>query len=135
MEKNDGMIAALQTGWVQNKIAGTRQARSKNFVAGKDILVGTNLHSDPQEIISKKIQPSMAYRVEKSRYQTREEHPVKNILQNLKPTTQPLMDSIIDSLLAGATVVEILECLPDASDVSIAPMTSSRAWEMVKSLI
>lgn len=49
VEKQGGLVAALQSGWVQAQVAETAAARVQNLAVRKDILVGTNLYANPDE--------------------------------------------------------------------------------------
>ncbi len=49
VERQGGMIAALQSGWVQEQVAETAAARAQNLATRKDVLVGTNLYANPEE--------------------------------------------------------------------------------------
>ncbi len=49
VERQGGMVAALQSGWVQEQVAQTAAARAQNLATRKDVLVGTNLYANPDE--------------------------------------------------------------------------------------
>ncbi len=49
MEADGGVINALQTGTLQNRIAGIRSDRDKNLNIRKDVLVGINMYTNPDE--------------------------------------------------------------------------------------
>lgn len=52
VERQGGMVAALQTGWVQAQVAETAAARAQNLATRKDVLVGTNLYANPDDTLT-----------------------------------------------------------------------------------
>ncbi|MBE2199644.1 MAG: acyl-CoA mutase large subunit family protein [Anaerolinea sp.] len=46
VERQGGMAAALQSGWIQEQVAATAAARAKNLATRKDVVVGTNHYAN-----------------------------------------------------------------------------------------
>lgn len=49
VERQGGLYAALQSGWVQQQIAATATKRARNIATRRDVLVGTNMYVNPNE--------------------------------------------------------------------------------------
>ena len=54
VEHQGGMVAALQSGWVQAQVANTAAARAQALATRKDVLVGTNLYANSDETMETK---------------------------------------------------------------------------------
>ena len=49
IDEMDGMLKAIQSGFVQDEIAKMAEAKRKDFAKRKSVLVGTSMHANPKE--------------------------------------------------------------------------------------
>jgi methylmalonyl-CoA mutase len=142
IERQGGMAAALQNGFVQTKIDGVATKRKTNLVRRRDVMVGVNQFANPAETFPpgdtadfKAMFRERAIQME--RYRTHDDDPAAHLAaldQLAKLLTAPpeeMVEAAIEAAAAGATLNEITRVLRlgDQDRPTIVPVVIDRASE------
>ncbi len=117
VERQGGMVAALQSGWVQAQVAATAVARAQNLATRKDVLVGTNLYADPNDIPTSLV-PAPPFPITPSPLPTRH-----------VPFTINSLSSLINAAQQGATLAELTAVLRADYAGLTAPAITPIPWQ------
>ena len=130
IEAQGGMLAALEAGFPQQKIAETAAARAKNLARRKDVLVGTNMYAnldeekppltttDYEAIYAQRIEAVAAYRQQFSSEKSKLE-----------------METAVSLAQKGATLGQLTAALrPESQFQSVEPVNWQRAAEPFEKL-
>ena len=129
VEAAGGMVAALQKGLVQEKIAAAAAARKERLALGKDALIGTNRYANPQEPARPARVPDYAAIAAKraaamSRQRTAAAHEdhlivLKRLEDIISCAPEDLFDNLVEAGAQGATLGELTGILRHEAEVQI----------------
>jgi methylmalonyl-CoA mutase len=130
IEDMGGIIEALKSGYIQNKIESVVASRIKDIKKRKNVIVGTNMYVDPKEKKSEAAQPDHE-ELYKKRVVYLQDFRVKSNVEKNKVVVEKLhslvetssADSInigTEALLAGATLGEISHAARATTEESIS---------------
>ncbi len=139
VERQGGLVAALEAGWIQEALEQTASARQKNIDSRKDVFVGTNkypnLNEKPVETLPVDREALVRARRE-AVAQYRKERPEAQRATALawlaaKANTPHAMDAAIAAARAGATVTDLTCGLQqlDAASLGVTPVRRHRGAE------
>ncbi len=146
VERQGGMFKALQQGFPQEQVIGTRERQFRNLAKRKDVIVGTNMYANPAENRMTNRQPDY-----EAIHRERTEHlqefrsssdrvTVKKVLGKLSGilhgSPDQIMENVIEAAFLGATVGEISQTLRanDGDKPSIESVEQHRRAEWFESL-
>ncbi|NJL03880.1 MAG: methylmalonyl-CoA mutase [Chloroflexaceae bacterium] len=131
VEKQGGMLAALQAGLPQAQVAATAAERAKSLASRKDVLVGTNMYANAKE------KPHASHLPDYAAVQ--QERAGQVAAQRTAAPTAPLAsaDLLASGAPQGATIGTLTQALrgnTEASSVSIPPLHLHRLAEPFEQL-
>lgn len=116
IERQGGMLEALQSGFVQRQVNEVAAQRAANLEAGRDVLVGVNKYVNKQEqpphITKEPARPVVAQRA-----------------APVHLTGHTIMEQLIAAAQAGATLGELAAALDSAESITVEPLTPRRLAE------
>ncbi len=142
VEGMGGMDKALETGFVQEKISETAQARAKNVSTRKDKIVGVNMYPNltektlaPREPLSDAFFAACKERLEKD-IAKRDANKVAKALEAVKAASgKSEMEAAVQAAAAGATLEELCSAMvPKGAGVSLTPLVPLRRSEPFEEL-
>ncbi|MFC4769700.1 methylmalonyl-CoA mutase family protein [Effusibacillus consociatus] len=135
VEDKGGMLKALQSGYPQDQIEQVAAKRRENIARRKDRLVGTNMYPNLQE-------PSLHVEKRGSTYKERaaavESHqksynrgPIEEALQELKASSDQLVEKALKAALAGASLGELTKVIVHSNKerIEVKPVHIHRGAE------
>ncbi len=146
IEEKGGMLKAIQSGFVHDEIAKVAEAKKKDFVKRKSVLVGTNMYANPKEemmeikkrdldlIYKKRVEYIQKYRI------TGEDKKHESILDKLQKIADTksydLVDDAVEAFLEGASLGEISRSIRASAEkgITVNPLTQFRLAEMFEEL-
>lgn len=147
VERQGGMAAALQNGFVQAQIGEVAQKRAANLDKRRDVLVGTNQYANPAEspLPADPIDYEATYRERSAQlehYRTRDDNPdahsaaLERLARILDAPPEEMVASAIEAASAGATLNEITRTLRlrDETRPTIVPVSMSRASDAFETI-
>lgn len=147
VERQGGMAAALQSGFIQAQIAEVAQKRAANLAKRRDVLVGTNQFANPFEspLSADPIDYDAVYReraAQMEQVRTHDDNPAVHLAaldrlsKMLDAPPEQMVASAIEAAVAGATLNEITRTLRlrDEARPTIVPVTLGRASEPFEAL-
>ena len=133
IEEKDGMLKAIQSGFIQDEIAKVADLKRKDFAKRKSILVGTNMYANPKEemmelknpdlnaIYKKRVDYIQKYRI------TGEDKKHQSIIEKLQKISDTksyeLIDEAVEAFLEGASIGEISKSIRASAENGIAVNT------------
>lgn len=108
VEAKGGMLAALQVGFPQQKVAETAAKRDENIKRRKDVFVGTNKYANPFEKVVVEEESKQQIKPKRSKHQI---HP-------LELTSKTLLDDAIKAARSGIPIAQIQEALQLGSETT-----------------
>ena len=146
IERDGGMIECLKSGKIQNEIAETSSERNKLISKRKSVIVGTNMYSNPNEVLIKPksfdhaaLQSKRAEFLQK--FRTSGEFQKNNsIIDKLNSLADEKNEKLIDissqAILEGATLGEITHSYRAgaAESISVLSIKQRRAAEPFEEL-
>ena len=146
VEAFGGLVKALEEGWVQAQVASVADERRANLAARRDILVGTNMYTNPLEHVCPgreadliAVHANRARTVQDARTGGTQAHDL-DVLQKLDLilTSSPddAFAAIVDAAAKGATVGELCRTFRHDADphLQVTPIAPWRAGEMFETL-
>ncbi len=139
VERRGGMLAALQAGFPQELIAEESKSQVDKLAARKDVLVGTNLYANTEEVLLENtavdftaVHQQRTQQIEN--YRTHDDDPLAHtaVLQMLNRMLDAPPEEMVETAIAaaqsGATLNEITRTLRinDGERPSIQPVTLHR---------
>jgi len=116
VEKQGGMLASIQSGFVQKESATTAAARDKAYASRKDVLVGTNQYAnagetplDAPSVDPAQVQAARSRAVAAKRATPANEPELKKIGA---ASGSSLVSAVISAAATGATIGQITKVLP-----------------------
>lgn len=146
IQENGGMFESLKSGFIQNEVKKTAEARKTDYAKRKSILVGTNNYVNPKEEIEKVTEPdySEIYRkrveyIQKYRISgdDKKHQAILEKLQKIADTkSYDLVDLAIEAYIDGAAVGEISSSIRtyEKDEIKIEPLDFARASEPFEQL-
>lgn len=146
VEEQGGMLKAVQSGFVQNEISKTADAKKKDAAKRKSILVGINMYANPKEemmetkrpdynaIYKKRVEYIQKYRVTGNNVK---HTGILEMLQRIADTNSyDMIDNAVDAYLEGASLGEISRSIRSSDDagIKVTPFKQFRIAEMFEEL-
>ena len=146
IEEKGGMLKSIQSGFVQDEISKVAEAKKKDFVKRKSVLVGTNMYANPKEemmevkkrdlnsVYKKRVEYIQKYRI------TGEDKKHKSILERLQKIADTksyeLVDDAVETFLEGASLGEISKSIRSSAEkgITVQPIKQFRLAEMFEDL-
>lgn len=146
VEEKGGMLEAIQSGFVQEEINKTAEARKKDFAKRKSVLVGTNMYANPKEeaveikkidfdaIYKKRVEYIQKYRI------TGEDKKHKSILSKLQKIADTksydMIEDAVEAFIEGASIGEISKSIRASAEkgISVQPLKLFRLAEMFEKI-
>lgn len=146
IDEKGGMLKAIQSGYVQDKIAKVAEAKKKDLAKHKSVLVGINTYANPKEelmkikepdydaIFKKRVEYIQKYRI------AGEDKKHNSILEKLHKIADTksyeLIDNAVEAFLEGASLGEISKSIRASSEkgISVKPLSQFRIAEMFEEL-
>ncbi len=144
--KNDGMIAQLQKGNIQEEIKKVLNDRLKNLATRSDRAVGSNMYANMGEkplqktfLSPEAIKDDRAHAMQE--YLSDRDEPycqecLKKMESQISGESGRFMQALIEAFMAGAMLEEVRHTLNDGfpSDIQVAPITPHRWTEQFEAL-
>ena len=119
LEASGGMLAAIESGWVQDQIHRSAYRWQQSVESGERVVVGVNRFADDAEVEAPPFRPDPRVERERQRFlarwrSERPAAPVRNALTRLERGargSENLMTPILDALKARATLGEVCATL------------------------
>lgn len=108
VEAKGGMLAALQAGFPQQKVAETAAKRDENIKRRRDVFVGTNKYANPFEKVEIEDRNQQQIKPKRSKHSI---HP-------LEPKAKTLLDDAIKAAQSDIPIVQIHEALQFGNDTT-----------------
>jgi len=146
VEEKDGMLKAIQSGFVQEEISKVAEAKKKDFAKRKTVLVGTNMYANPKEemleiknknlnaIYKKRVEYIQKYRIAGD---NKKHSNILDKLQKIAGTkSYNLIDDAVDAFLEGASLGEVTKSIRTSAEkgISVTPLQQFRLAEMFEEL-
>jgi methylmalonyl-CoA mutase len=138
IEARGGVIAALQTGQVQQQIAAVADERRRNLASRRDVLVGTNQYPNAQEklLAPRTVDHAALQAVRAQQVQQQRAAMSARLTDLVDGDRNQLFTALVEAARAGATVGELTRALrrDAAPDLTVTPLETWRAGEMFERL-
>lgn len=141
-----GMFESIKSGFVQEEISKTAEARKKDFAKRKSVLVGTNMYANPKEelaepkipdyesIYKKRVDYIQKYRI------SGDDQKHKNILDKLQiiadTKSYDLVEAAIEAYIDGAAIGEVASSIRSSGkeEIKVKPLNIHRGAEIFEEL-
>ena len=137
IESVGGMLPALQSSFLQEKISEIATKKRTNLEKRKDVLIGTNIYADPTE---RSKSPAVSMKSKQVPTPKRKESEIQQSLQELQNASKEDSNQVQHAIHAsqfGATLAEIFQALhPESSEnlPTVAPLPQKRIAEDMEAL-
>lgn len=143
---NGGMLEAIKSGFVQDEVSKTAEARKKDFAKRKSVLIGTNMYANPKEelaevktpdyesIYKKRVDYIQKYRI------SGDDQKHKNILDKLQiiadTKSYDIVEAAIEAYIDGAAIGEVASSIRSSGkeEIKVKPLKIHRASEIFEEL-
>ncbi len=141
-----GMLESIKSGFVQEEISKTAEARKKDFAKRKSVLVGTNMYANPKEELAEPIIPDYESIYKKrvdyiQKYRiSGDDQKHKNILDKLQiiadTKSYDLVEAAIEAYIDGAAIGEVASSIRSSGkeEIKVKPLNIHRAAEIFEEL-
>lgn len=127
IEAGGGMLSALESGMVQNRIAEIVKKRDENIKRRKDVFVGTNKYANLNETILEEMQTPAVERVEQKTS--------NRAVQPLDTSEKELVDEAVKAAQTGALIFDLYDALPfEKKEIKVERIPQKRGAEPFEQL-